>query len=306
MRDYAKVVPKMWHGKTIKNLRKRGPEGVIVCLYLMSSPMSNMLGLFTQPLMYIAHETGLGMEGATKGLQDCIDEGFCKFDHETETVWVIEMASYQIASELKASDLRVKGVQKDFDALQNGVFADEFFARYESAFRLEKTTPYQAPTKPLPSQEQEQEQEQEQKQEHSEANASGAEAPAKLAEDMTKDELWSVGKSLLTQAGMPAKQCGSFVGKLVKDYSNEIVVDAVRAAVVARPADPAEYLKAACMRASGQRPTRPLRPSQMTDDERAAFNATVADKAKHLLFGSASEPADVIENELPGVTHEAV
>ncbi|MDU7586986.1 MAG: HNH endonuclease [Acidovorax sp.] len=76
---------------------------------------------------------------------------------------------------------------------------------------------------------------------------------AKPAADMTRDELWTAGKSLLEQAGLPAKQCGSFVGKLVKDYGDQIVVDAVRAAVVARPADPVEYLKATCMRSVGQR-----------------------------------------------------
>jgi hypothetical protein len=76
---------------------------------------------------------------------------------------------------------------------------------------------------------------------------------AKPADQLTKDELWTAGKSLLTGAGMPKAQCGTFVGKLVKDYGDQIVVDAVRAAVVARPADPAEYLKAACMRAAGQR-----------------------------------------------------
>jgi hypothetical protein len=58
---------------------------------------------------------------------------------------------------------------------------------------------------------------------------------------------------LLNQAGMPIAQCGSFVGKLVKDYGNEIVLETVRSAVVEQPADPAEWLKAACMRASGQR-----------------------------------------------------
>lgn len=76
---------------------------------------------------------------------------------------------------------------------------------------------------------------------------------AKPAADMTRDELWTAGKSLLEQAGLPAKQCGSFIGKLVKDYGDRIVVDAVRAAVVARPADPVEYLKATCMRSVGQR-----------------------------------------------------
>jgi hypothetical protein len=85
------------------------------------------------------------------------------------------------------------------------------------------------------------------------AAAMGAEAVAKL----TRDELWRAGKSLLHAEGrgLPMAQCGSFVGKLVKDYGDQIVVDAVRAAVVARPADPVEYLKAACMRAKGERAT---------------------------------------------------
>jgi uncharacterized protein YdaU (DUF1376 family) len=81
----------------------------------------------------------------------------------------------------------------------------------------------------------------------------GADAPEKSAHEMTKDELWSAGKSLLMAAGTPKAQCGSFVGKLVKDYGDSVVIDAVRSAVVARPADPAEYMKAICMRAAGQR-----------------------------------------------------
>lgn len=72
---------------------------------------------------------------------------------------------------------------------------------------------------------------------------------------MTKDELWKVGKSLLQEAGMPAAQCGSFVGKLVKDYGDLIVVDAVRATVVSRPPDPASYLTAICQRVKGERKT---------------------------------------------------
>jgi hypothetical protein len=86
-------------------------------------------------------------------------------------------------------------------------------------------------------------------------NGTGAVAPLKSADDMTKDELWSAGKSLLMAADMPKAQCGSFVGKLVKDYGDTVVVDAVRAAVVARPVDPAEYLKATCQRMAGQRLT---------------------------------------------------
>lgn len=70
---------------------------------------------------------------------------------------------------------------------------------------------------------------------------------------MTKSELWQAGKSLLLDAGVPKEQCGSFVGKLVSDYGDDIVVEAVRAAVVATPADPREYLKATCQRMKGER-----------------------------------------------------
>ncbi len=166
MRDYAKAVPKMWHGKTFKALRKH-PEGLVVALYLMTSPSSNMLGLYAQPVLYMAYETGLSEEGARKGLQQCIEAGYCSYDDESEFVWVHEMASYQIASELKGSDLRCKGIQKDYDALPDNPFLGEFFDRYAEAFHLhgrrggEGAT--QPPCKPLRSQEQEQEQEQEKK-----------------------------------------------------------------------------------------------------------------------------------------------
>lgn len=86
-------------------------------------------------------------------------------------------------------------------------------------------------------------------------------AAAKSPAEMTKDELWSVGKSLLQTAGMPKVQCGTFVGKLCKDYGNDIVIEAVRATCVQRPADPADYLKALCMRAKGER-TNPAKPGK--------------------------------------------
>lgn len=96
-------------------------------------------------------------------------------------------------------------------------------------------------------------------------NGTGGDA-AKPAEEMTKDELWSAGKSLLMAAGMPKGQCGSFVGKLVKDYGDQVVIDAVRTAVVARPADPAEYLKACCLRSTGKRGPKPLRQAETPEE----------------------------------------
>jgi uncharacterized protein YdaU (DUF1376 family) len=79
---------------------------------------------------------------------------------------------------------------------------------------------------------------------------------------LTKAELWLAGKSLLHASGLPLAQCGSFVGKLVKDYGDEVVVEAVRSAVVAQPADPVEFLKATCMHVVGKRTKKP--PSRHT------------------------------------------
>lgn len=71
--------------------------------------------------------------------------------------------------------------------------------------------------------------------------------------ELTKAELWTAGKSLLAQQGMPNAQCGSFVGKLVKDYGDQVVVEAVRTAVFTQPADAAEFLKAVCQKSVGER-----------------------------------------------------
>ncbi len=97
--------------------------------------------------------------------------------------------------------------------------------------------------------------------EDAEADASDAAAPAVspavsptvVPAFSSKDELWAAGKSLLEAAGLPAKQCGSFVGKLAKDYGSEVAIEAVRAAVLERPADPVGYLKATCLRMAGLR-----------------------------------------------------
>jgi len=166
MRDYAKVSPKFWCGATGKALRAQGHEALIVGMYLMTSPHANMLGLYYLPITFIAHETGLGIEGASKGLQRAIEAGFCLYDEASEVVWVMEMAKYQIAESLKPNDLRVKGVQNDYAALPSNPFLSPFFDKYAEAFcmssRRESAVSRQAPSKPLRSQEQEQEQEKEQ------------------------------------------------------------------------------------------------------------------------------------------------
>lgn len=155
MRDYGKISPQFWIGKTGKALR--GNQcAQIVALYLMTSPHSEMTGIFHCPILYIAHETGLQMEGASKGLASLIEADFCTFEAETDTIFVHEMARYQIGGELKESDNRVLGVQKLFANMPETLIKQGFYEKYASIFYLEnegkkepkKVSPSKAPSKP--------------------------------------------------------------------------------------------------------------------------------------------------------------
>ena len=165
MRDYGVVSPRFWIGATGKALRGNAPAQVLA-LYLMTSPHANMIGVFHCPLIYMAHETGLGMEGASKALQSLIEAGFCTYEESSETVFVHRMAAFQIGDHLSEQDKRCKGVEREWGNIPSRQLQQAFFAIYSVAFHLPKQSKKargtEAPSKPPRSQEQEQDQEQDQ------------------------------------------------------------------------------------------------------------------------------------------------
>lgn len=166
MRDYSTVSPQFWLGKTGRELRKSGAEAQVVAFYLMTSPHANMLGLYYLPVIYLAHETGLGIQGASKGLKRAIEAGFCSYDEQTEMVWVHEMAGYQVGRALKPGDKRCAGVRNEYCNLPENPFLPAFFECYRDDFHLTECREFsekrEGPCKGLASQEQDQDQEQEQ------------------------------------------------------------------------------------------------------------------------------------------------
>lgn len=159
MRDYGVVSPKFWIGETGKSLRGK-PESQIVALYLMTCPHANMIGVFHCPLVYIAHETGLSFEGASKALASLSEARFLTYDEASETVFVHRMAAYQVGESLKPEDNRVKSVAKEWQNIGPAGLKAAFAAIYSIAFHLpaddKKASPSKAPRKPLRSQEQDQ------------------------------------------------------------------------------------------------------------------------------------------------------
>lgn len=165
-RDYAKVTSAFWTGKTGKEIRERGDDALIVAMYLFTAPSSNMIGLYYLPIPTLCHETGRTSEGAWKGLRSLGAVGFAFYDEDSETVWVPEMARYQVAESLKGGDNQCKGVLREAENYRKSPFFMDFVERYWDAFSLPGNkparSPFEGPSKALRSQEQEQEQEQDQ------------------------------------------------------------------------------------------------------------------------------------------------
>ena len=161
MREYGVISPKFWTGSTGKSLRG-DPVAQVVAVYLMTSPHATMIGVFYCPVSYIAHETGIPLEGASKALQRLSEGAFCTYNEQSEYVFVMEMAKHQIDAFLKPNDNRVKSVQKEFDKLPEGPEKLAFYQRYGDAFCM---APWSSPVRgsegapeALRSQKQEQEQ----------------------------------------------------------------------------------------------------------------------------------------------------
>lgn len=150
MRDYAKVSARFWTGETGKKIKAAGPEATVVALYLMTSPHSNMLGLYFLPKMYIAHESGLPFEGASKGLLRCIEGEFCSYDEASEVVFVHEMARYQVGEQLKPDDKQCKGVANEIAKLPHTALFKAFYERYALAFHLPDMKGLRRPSKAPP------------------------------------------------------------------------------------------------------------------------------------------------------------
>ncbi len=142
MRDFVKVSPTFWSGPTGRSLRKAGQDVQLTALYLMTCPHSNYLGLYVLPIHYIAADTGLPMERVRHALATIEHTGFARYDEESETVWLVEGAKWQLG-ELsgggngKKPDNRVVMVRKDFAALPSDCpFLEDFSEKYSKALKL--------------------------------------------------------------------------------------------------------------------------------------------------------------------------
>lgn len=151
MREYGAISPQFWTGRTGRQIRKLGPMAQVVALYLLTAPGSTMLGLYYLPIGTIVHETGIPEGDVHEVMADLDEMGFAHYDADNEVVWVVEMARFQIAEELKTSDNRHKYVVKESPRFAASPLYDRWYDQYHIAFNLPerkvKAKATQAPSK---------------------------------------------------------------------------------------------------------------------------------------------------------------
>jgi hypothetical protein len=132
---YGVVWPSFWTGSTGRQLRG-DVTTQLVAVYLMTCSHKNSLGVYRCPPAYITTDTGIPLEGASKALRRLSEVGFCAIDEVGETIWVFEMALYQIGDHLEPKDNRVKSVHRLFGEIENEQIQQAFFKKYAAAYHL--------------------------------------------------------------------------------------------------------------------------------------------------------------------------
>lgn len=147
MRDFVKLSPTFWTGRTGRALREAHPSAQLLALYLISSPHVNYIGIYRLPLTYIAADLGWTIEHVHDIFENVKWSGFAEYDRVSEIVWITEAAKWQIGDELKTGDKRIGAVQREFESLPTDcLYLDDFFTKYADAYKLKARKGMTAPT----------------------------------------------------------------------------------------------------------------------------------------------------------------
>jgi hypothetical protein len=135
------IAPTFWTRGPGKKLRGN-PTAVALVLYLSTSPATNMIGLFYQPLPMICHDLGLGSEAELRALLElpAVRE-VVRYDFEAELVWLPEHAREQLGDVIKTGDKRRPSIERELAAFTGHPFAEAFRSRYGAAFSLSMPLP---------------------------------------------------------------------------------------------------------------------------------------------------------------------
>ena len=152
MRTYSMLLPAFWTGITGKAITAAGKDARIVAAYLLTCEHANMFGFYRLPLLYATEETGLKRREVLAALAQLKLANFAIYDQETEFVWIVEMARFQLGllpgEMLKDGDKRAKGAARLYKQLPSNPFLGPFYDRYSQILGLPIKRDFLLETKP--------------------------------------------------------------------------------------------------------------------------------------------------------------
>lgn len=87
MRDYGKVHSSFWTSSTARGMSE---DARMLALYLLTSPHSNIVGVFRLPDGYASEDLQWDRERVSKGFAELFEKGFASRCESTKWVWVIK------------------------------------------------------------------------------------------------------------------------------------------------------------------------------------------------------------------------
>ena len=141
MRSYGTIPTDFWLDDMGSDI-KGNAAAMVLCCYLMSSPHSNMIGIYRLPIEYVKVDTGLAEEIIRDALATLRAAQWAFYDEGAKTVWIPTFAAVQVAKELKPKDKRILSIQREVEKATHEEFKKLFLERYAEAYHL---SPFEAP-----------------------------------------------------------------------------------------------------------------------------------------------------------------
>ncbi len=110
-------------------------ESQVIAHYLVNNPHTNMWGLYYLPKSFISYEIGQKTSVVDKTLKYLAEIGFAYYDDETEYVFVVEMAHWQVG-EMRNNDGRISNNNKFYEKVDRNPFLGMFYDRYVDELQL--------------------------------------------------------------------------------------------------------------------------------------------------------------------------
>ena len=120
-------------------LIKGNPLAIALVAYLMSSPHSNMIGIYRLPMEYVKYDTGFSEAAVREAFAILEKSDFAFYDDLAQIVYIPSYAAIQVAPSLSPKDNRHPAVRREVDQVRHLEFKKRFLARYGKVFNLSRS-----------------------------------------------------------------------------------------------------------------------------------------------------------------------